>query len=142
VSESTGWVVRFVFSYEGTNLAVVSQDRVEMLAPDSDTLDGQQDSPRSGFWLELHDEADRPLYTRVLESPLAQHVEVFSPDPALSAARYPVDSVSGTFFIVVPDLPDAHSLILYGSPLGTTPGHEEPAREIARFDLATPPAGG
>lgn len=57
MDQSTARTFRFVFSYPGTDLEVISQDRIEMLAPGSDGLDERMgERPQSGLWVELHDE--------------------------------------------------------------------------------------
>lgn len=97
-----------------------------------------------GFWFELRDDADAPAFVRAAPNPLAGSVEVHSPDGAIRRVfGPPADAV---FEVLVPDRPDATTLVLVGDrpPEGVAAGDpgDSPsapgpttAAELARFDL-------
>lgn len=130
--------VRLIFEYEGTDIRLVSRQRVEMIPPPSDPLREEQDL--HGFWVEVRDAELRPLYRRVMHPPVRHDAEVFSDDPGRSLARVPVDEPKGAFAVLVPDIAEADHIALVSSPLA--PGAAlAPATEVARFALG-PGAGG
>ena len=124
--------VRMLFSFDGEHLHLVSQQSVAMVVPPSDPVQGNQG--QKGFWYELRDEQDRPLYRRVMHNPMREDVEVFSDDPKQSVARHTVPNRKGVFTVVVPDTADGHTVTLSSSPRRIQLAHQ-PATEIARFVL-------
>ena len=125
--------VRLVFSFDGEHVTLVSQQRVEMVLPPSDPLTGTEG--RKGFWYELRDADDRPLYRKVMHDPMREDVEVFSDDPQQpSVARHVVPNRKGVFVALVPDTADGRTAILSSSPRRLAVAHL-PATVIARFDL-------
>ncbi|MBH1938792.1 hypothetical protein I5Q34_31805 [Streptomyces sp. AV19] len=124
--------VRLIFEYEGTDIRLVSRQRVEMVPPPGDPLHPEQDL--HGFWVEVRDAGLHPLYRRVMHPPVRHDAEVFSDDPERSLARVPVDEPKGAFAVLVPDLADADHIALVSSP--PAPGATAaPATEVARFAL-------
>ncbi|CAM5386167.1 hypothetical protein SGRIM128S_09626 [Streptomyces griseomycini] len=81
--------VRLIFEYEGTDIRLISRRRVAMMPPPSDPLREREDA--QGFWVEVRDAQQRPLYRRVMCDPVRRDVEVFSDEPEYSIARVPVD---------------------------------------------------
>src|SRR5438093_13462008 len=71
--------VRMIFSFDGEHVHLVSQQSAEMVLPPSDPVHGNEG--RSGFWYELRDVENRPLYRRMMHNPMREDVEVFSNDP-------------------------------------------------------------
>src|SRR5271166_4139570 len=71
--------IRLVFSFDGGQVSLLSQQSVEMVLPSSDPVEGTED--RTGFWYELRDAQDRPVYRKVIHNPMREDVEVFSDDP-------------------------------------------------------------
>jgi hypothetical protein len=123
--------LRVAIDYKGTVIRIAGSERVAMIAPPSVTT-----APRkgqSGFWFELRDAAGRLLFHRALHNPIRTDVEVFSSDPSRSIARVPVAEPEGRFELLVPDVPGAQSLVLYGSP--AEPAFA-PAKELLRVDVA------
>jgi hypothetical protein len=116
---------------EGDTLRLRSVRRVEMVVPPSDPI---PTADKSGFWVEIRDKRDRSLYRRVLGDVLQDTIEVFSNDPNETVARRPRPPGQTEFVVVVPDTPEASSVVFFGTryaegrPLG-------PAQEIARFDV-------
>jgi hypothetical protein len=104
-----------------------------MLLPPSDLVEGT--AGHHGFWYELRDAQDRPLYRKVMHDPLREDVEVFSDDPHQpSVARHTVPNRKGVFFILVPDTENGHTVTLSSSPHRLALAHQ-PATVIARFAL-------
>jgi hypothetical protein len=121
-----------IFAFEGEHVHLVSQQSVDMVLPPSDPIQGAQG--HKGFWYELRDAQDRPLYRRVIHNPMQEDVEVFSDDPKKSIARQTVPNRKGVFFVVVPEIDEGHTVTLSSSPRRIQLAHQ-PAREIARFAL-------
>lgn len=96
--------LRFTFSYEGAAIRLLARHRINVRPPASDLLaEAQQDELLSAFWVELHDANQRPLYRRILHNPL------------MSSPAWGVESALGVFYVVVPNLPAAETLVLYGA---------------------------
>ncbi len=134
--------VRLVFSFEGDHLHLISQQSVEMTLPPSDPIEGAEG--HTGFWCELRDVQDRPLFRHVMHSPIRQDVEVFSDDPKRSVARQAAPNRKGTFVCLLPDTEEGHAVALFSSPQPRSlpdSGTQvlalarQPATEIARFVL-------
>jgi len=83
-----------------------------MIAPTSVTAPPAPD--QAGLWCELHDKDGKLLYHRVLHHSLGYDTEVFSQDPAQSVHRISNPQDHGVFDVIVPDLPDAHSVAIVG----------------------------
>ncbi|CAM5370227.1 hypothetical protein [Streptomyces griseomycini] len=120
--------VRLIFEYEGTDIRLISRRRVAMMPPPSDPLREREDA--QGFWVEVRDAQQRPLYRRVMCDPVRRDVEVFSDEPEYSIARVPVDEPRGLFVVLVPDIANADHAALIRSPFGLRP---TAAAEVARF---------
>jgi len=124
-----------IFAFDGHHVHLVSQQSVEMVLAPSDPVHGVEG--QKGFWYELRDVQDRPLYRRVMHNPMREDVEVFSDDPERSVARQTVANRKGVFAVVVPDSEEGHSVTLSSSPRTIQLAHQ-PATEIARFALRKP----
>jgi hypothetical protein len=123
--------LRLTFEYEGDEVRLVSQQRVAMLVPPADPA-GDPDE-QAGFWFEVRDREDRPIYRRSTQNPLRTHLEVFPPKDA-SFTHVEMPEPRGVFTLLVPDLEGARTLALVGS----LPDRAEDfaaAQEIRRFDL-------
>jgi hypothetical protein len=89
-----------------------------------------------GFWYELHDGQDRSVYQRTTQNPIRFDAEVFTGEPKESIRRQEVSSPRGTFVLLVPDVPEAESIVLFGAPLPPRITSEgRPAKEVIRFPL-------
>jgi hypothetical protein len=124
--------IRMIFSFDGEHVQLVSQQSVEMVIPPSDAVEGGEGL--KGFWYDLRDAKDRPLYRRVMHNPMREDVEVFSDDPKQSVSRQVVPNRKGVFVVVVPDTDEGHAVTLSSSPRRVKLAHQ-PAKEIARFTL-------
>jgi len=125
--------LRLTFRYEGDRIELVSRQAVEVTLPVSHPLEPAEG--QSGFWITVRAADGRPLYRRVLQSPIRTDAEVFSPEPTENIRQVPVSPARGTFVLLVPDLEGARALTLHSHPLRPE-AQALPAREIARFDLA------
>ncbi len=128
--------VRLIFSHDGDDVKLISQEPVEMTVPPSDPVQGF--AGQKGFWAELKDQQDETLYRHVLHNPMRPDVEVFSNDPQQSVAREPVADPKGIFVVLVPDADDGHEVTLSsssGAGHGFAANALQPASEIARFKL-------
>jgi hypothetical protein len=128
--------VRLTFEYEGEEVRLVSRDRVAMLVPPSDETGREEE--QGGFWFEVLDAQDRPIYRRAARNPLRSHIEVFGEGPDSSFTHVEMPQPRGVFTLLVPDLEGARTLALIGGLPG--PAQEASApREITRFDLTGEP---
>lgn len=132
VGEKPMKAIRMLFSFDGQHVQLVSQQSVEMVLPPSDPVQGMEG--HKGFWYELRDAQERPLYRLVMHNPMSEDVEVFSDDPKQSVARQPVPNRKGVFVVVVPDTEEGRTVTLSSSPRRVQMAHQ-PATEIARFAL-------
>lgn len=123
--------LRLIFEYEGDKISLVSRQSVSMIPPPST---GRAVEGQSGFWYELRDGEDRPVYQRITQNPIRFDSEIFTGDPDESIRRQEIPSPKGTFVLLVPDVPEAESIVLFGAPLPpriTTWS----AKEVIRFPL-------
>ena len=136
--------LRLTFRYEGEDVELVKARRVAMTPPPSEPL--SKLGPRSGFGVELCTQRGRVLYRRFDTSPIERSVEAPSDDPDRPFQRAMVESPSGEFDIVVPDLGEAARLDVLDDALtppaatraerAAAPAPEsQPARRIASVDL-------
>jgi hypothetical protein len=132
VEERPAKAIRMIIAFDGEHVHLVSQQSVEMALPPSDALQGAEGN--KGFWYELRDAQDRPLYRRVMHNPMREDVEIFSDDPKQTIARQTVPNRKGVFVVLVPDTDAGHTVTLSSSPRRLQQAHQ-PAKEIARFTL-------
>lgn len=128
--------VRLIFSYDGGNVKLISEEPVEMTVPPSDPV--HDFAGQKGFWAELKDQQDQTLYRRVLHNPMRPDVEVFSNDPQQSVTRQAVADPKGVFVVVLPDADAGHEVTLSsssGAGMAFNASDQQPANEIARFKL-------
>jgi len=127
--------IRLTFSYEGKNVKLLSQQKVSMLPPPSDTLKYNKKS--TGFWYEIHDSSGLPIFRRVVHNPIQQAVEVRSDDRDRPLTWQEVKKASGQFVLMIPDLDKAAHLVLFSSPLEIKRS-SQPAKPMAQFPLGKP----
>jgi hypothetical protein len=90
--------IRRRITYEGQDIWLASQQRVEMTLPPSDELG---EGEYSGFWYETRDTDDQVPYRQVIGTPIRYDYEVSDPDTD-GFARFPADSVPGDFAVLAP----------------------------------------
>lgn len=148
-----GRALRLTFSFEGAKIDLVDQQPTEKLVQPSAPLmergkgddkgsrgqAGREPSPadarksaQSGFWVEVHARGGRALYRHIMSNPIQFRAE--APGEGGGFTNVTVPNPRGVFFVVVPDLPEAESVVIYSSPLGpdAKPAAAEP---VARFPL-------
>jgi hypothetical protein len=108
--------LRLTFAYDGNDVKLVRSQRVAMVTPPSVTP--APEKGHSGYWFEVRDVKGARLYHRAVHDPIRTDVEVFSDDPVQTITRVPIAKPKGQFTLLVPDLPDAHSFHLFGTPAG------------------------
>lgn len=131
--------MRLTFSYDGNNVKLLSQQRIEMIVPSSDALKGYR---QKGFWAELKSGSDKTLYRSVMHNPTKNDAEIFPETPGGEISRQPAPKRKGVFVVVVPDTAKGEEVILRRSAperKGPTKGISalavKPAEEILRFKL-------
>jgi hypothetical protein len=122
---------RLTFRSSGAQIELVARRYVRMIAP-ATTTEQPVAGRHAGTWLELRDDAGKPLYHRNIGRLLGVKAEVFHPDGAIT--HHVGDPESGQFEVVVPDLPEAVSVCIISSPFQAE-AMNEPAQEIVRFPL-------
>jgi peptidoglycan hydrolase-like protein with peptidoglycan-binding domain len=129
-------LLRLVFSYASEDFGndpfaqLVLAEVLDQMPPLAD--DVMRLGEHSGYWLELHDAAGNVLHREFLPELIAFRAETFGQDFAAPEAADP----RGTFELVVPALPRAVLLVLFGPPL-TGDDHDGPSDVILTFDLTT-----
>jgi hypothetical protein len=127
---ATDTALRLTFSYnrESVNLNFI-RTLEEMPTSESDPLSHE---PEAGFWYELRDADNTPLYRQVVHNPLRYDAEVYLDEETI--VRQVFDDYADTFDLLVPKLPTATQIALFSSPLNPeTLG--EAASELATFSL-------
>jgi hypothetical protein len=124
--------LRFTIEYRGTDMSIVDRRSLDMPAPISDAIRGYDG--QSGFWYELRSPSGETLYRRVLHNPLRFHVEEHALEPSPTMRRRAVEQPSGVFTVLVPDDPQAATLVVFSSPPDPA-ALAEPAGRIAEFSL-------
>lgn len=124
--------LRLTFEYEGREVRLIAQERVMKMSPPSEIF--QEYEGRAGFWYDVTDAQGHLLYRRAIQTPIRFDVEVFSNDPKVGIVRRKLADPRGRFSLVVPDMPEATTLIFFSSPPEPEFAHE-PAQEFARFEL-------
>lgn len=132
--------LRLTFEYEGSNVKLVSKQKVEMILPPTQSLTGHEN--QTGFWFMLSNAQGTPVYRRAVHNPIAYDREIFSNNPEHpSVQRVPVAEPKGTFILLVPDVQEAKTIQLFSHPLNPA-GRGLAASEFARFDIASEPDKG
>ena len=126
------YTLRVTFAYKGGVVRFAGSQRVAMTTPPSSTPAPEKE--RSGYWFEARDANGALLFLRVLHDPVRADVEVHSKDSKQSSTRIPIAEPEGRFEVLVPDLSEARSLHLFGTPVGVR-SHNAPSQEILRLDF-------
>jgi hypothetical protein len=136
-SPESNKALRLTFSYDGNDVKLLSQRRVDMIVPSSDAVKGY--GTHKGFWAELRSGRDKTLYRTVMHNPTKNDAEVFPGTPNESISREPAPKRKGVFVVVVPDTAEGEQVILCRSKpatKGPTKGiralASTPAEEILR----------
>lgn len=118
--------LRLVFDYDRDTVRLVATQRVEMTAPAPQRLVARPDE--RGFWVEVRDDREQPLYRRTMRDPVVRDLETIAADgDRLTRISY---HQPGRFSIVVPEVAGMKSVLL----VNAAPGAEA-AENTLRFDL-------
>ena len=123
--------LRLIFSYKNNDIRLLNIQSIDIIPPPSDPLDYPANQP--GFWYELKDLQGRTLYRRIIQNPVNPYREVFSNDPYNSIIRQKVSEPQGTFVLLVPNIPGARSVFLFGPP--DIESTDIGAKKLGRFDV-------
>ena len=128
--------VRLTFSYEGNRIDLVSKQKIQKRLPGHISPDIQK-GQTPGFWLELSNDNRRLLYRQIIDNPIRIDTEVFSENPNESITRHELADIKGAFSLLIPDIPNARNLDLFGSPVLSEGmrGLQKPAAKIFHLDL-------
>lgn len=132
-SSSSTHVLRLMFEYEGNTVQLKATQKVVMTLPPATSF--IPEVKQSGFWYELRDANNHTLYHRAIGSPIRFDAEVFSNEDRESVARHEVTTPSGAFVLLVPDTPEADSIVLFSSSVQPRAA-AQPATELIRFKLS------
>jgi hypothetical protein len=130
---------RLTFSYEGNKIKLIEQQNIQKIVPPSVTVDTKNN--RSGFWFEITGDKQDVLYRRIIDNPIKTDIEVFSDEKVTeSVSRHKVSDIKGAFSIVIPDIPEAEGLDLFGSPIREERGErtldiKKPSTKIFHLNL-------
>jgi hypothetical protein len=130
---------RLTFSYEGDKIKLIEQQNIQKIVPPSVTVDTKNN--RSGFWFEITGDKQDVLYRRIIDNPIKTDIEVFSDEKVTeSVSRHKVSDIKGAFSIVIPDIPEAEGLDLFGSPIREEKGErtldiKKPSTKIFHLNL-------
>ena len=132
--EPSAW--RLTFTYTGSDIRLVAQQRVAMIAPPDDSE--RTFAARAGTYLEVRDGIGHGLYRQILADPVRRGYEAHSPDPQEGSRQVEPAAPAGVFQVVVPDLPEAQDVVLHRlDDSAVAPGAPRPARMADRA-LARP----
>jgi hypothetical protein len=129
-------LLRLVFSYKSVDFGndpfaqfVLAEvlDQLPPLAEDVLPL-----GAHSGYWVEVRDAAGNTMYRELLPDLVAFRAETLDAGFGAPEAADPV----GTFDIIIPILPRAALLVVFGPSLAA-PDHDGPSEIILTFDLTT-----
>jgi hypothetical protein len=130
---------RLTFSYEGNKIKLIEQQNIQKIVPPSVTVDTKNN--RSGFWFEITGDKQDVLYRRIIDNPIKTDIEVFSDEKVTeSVSRHKASDIKGAFSIVIPDIPEAEGLDLFGRPIREEKGErtldiKKPSTKIFHLNL-------
>ena len=120
--EPRAW--RLTFEYDSQGITLAAQQRVGTIAPADDS--DLTYAARAGYWVEVRDATGHGVYRQILSNPIRSTFEVHTRVPAGRPEQVAVPArTRGVFQVLVPDLPEAHDVVLWGV---TPPGPARTAR--------------
>ncbi len=123
---------RILLAYEGTTFQLQSAQRIEKITPASVPIEGAEH--QAGSWFALEDSKGHMLYRRFLHN-LFLGAEVHT-DEKRGLQRVAAAQTSGTLNILIPELPDAKTLIICSSYAEVDKAHRT-AKRIMAVDMST-----
>lgn len=127
--------LRLTFQVANGVIRLVSHERLNMICPPS-IGEPPKAGQNGGFWIELRDARDHLLFHRVLNNPLGDSIEVYSPDGKIQ--RVFGDVKENVFDVLLPDEDKAKTIVFIGESLNPVTLRKEqaaPTRELARFNV-------
>jgi hypothetical protein len=123
--------LRLTFAFNEDNVRLIRTQSVAMITPPCVT-ELPKIGTHSGFWVELQDANRVVLFHRVLHNPMRHLAEVHEPDRSVRLVTGAPGK--GEFEALVPDLPEASRVVLFGSLLDDNRSLQ-PTKELAIFKL-------
>jgi hypothetical protein len=102
--------VTFTFDAETITLAGVQRVAMRVPAPTS----APPDDRHAGYWLAVENPAGGVIYHIPLQDPMSRDVEVFGEAAGEPMFRVPSQQQTGSFEVLIPDLPAAARVVLHG----------------------------
>lgn len=131
--QNNNHTLRLIFEYEGDRIQLIDRQKVRMIRPTTSTQ--PQNNEQASFWYELKNSQDRSIYKHAISNPISSDTEVFSNSEAgESIHRQQIEKPKGTFVLLIPDIPESNSVVLFGKPLESS-ARSETVTELGRFNL-------
>ena len=124
--------LRLWFRFKGVHVELIRQEPVQMIAPPS-IGPIPKEGKNSGTWIELCDKKAQCISTRIVPGDPFLHITEQVVDGKLVAVVS--ERETGTFDIVVPDLPEAKSVLLFASRDRTKTRLSKAAMCVGHFEL-------
>jgi hypothetical protein len=106
--------IRLNFEYWDRDMELVSWNRIKKISPPSDRIENYEDE--SGWWVILTDENGDVVYRQIIYNPIRVDKELFSyGNEGVSWEIPDTTEQHGDFSVLVPDIPVATHVSLYGS---------------------------
>jgi hypothetical protein len=103
--------LRYTFEYDDAAVRMLRRSKLDKQTAPSYKWEGADGE--SGFWVELRDASQQVLYRRVMDDPAFRYEAPLDDNGTL---RTPTAvGRKGTFSVVVPDLPQARTLMVWAS---------------------------
>jgi hypothetical protein len=127
--------IRLTVRSSESGIEFLSAERLDMITPPQPG-ERPQAGQHGGWWFELRNGKGRVLAHRIVDASLLESVEVHSPNGRIE--RQFGEVRPGVFEVLLPDMDEARSVVLVGSPLRTSVAARasEASRDIASFDLS------
>jgi hypothetical protein len=124
--------LRLSFEYDRQEVRLIARQRVDVTRPPG--VSHAIPRGQAGFWIEVRDSRGRVLYQQVLRNPIRYEIELPGPRETKRGSWFKIEHPRGAFDLLVPDLPEGRTLVLFGSAPGA---RAKAATELARFSLET-----
>lgn len=128
-------VIRIVILHTGLHCRAYSRRHVRKTLTEGRPLPPPKPAERHPhFWFELRDDTDHAIYWRTMWRPFMHTIETTSGQRPGQLRHLENPNVRGAFDMLIPDVPAAHHIVLFSSPLDAS-GVLQPAVEVFRADV-------